>query len=384
MEALFLVKYGELALKGKNRPYFEKKLVGDIQRKTAGVSVKIIRDRGRLYIYCGQTDTSRIAEILSSTFGLVAFARTFKAEKDMPSIENAALALATKLLEDGNRFKIKVRRLDKRFFLNSYQIACRLGDHLRFRLPELKVDLHNSDWILNVEIRDSVYLYGPEIPAPGGLPLGCSGKGLLLLSGGIDSPVAGYLMGKRGLKMDAVYFHTPPFTSQRVQDKVERLTDILSAYLSGITLYVVPFTDAQLRIKERAHREKATLLMRACMIKIAEKIACQSQCNCMVTGDSLGQVASQTPESLRFTAKIASLPIFQPLIGLDKQEIVNLARKIGTYETSILPYADCCSLFVPSRPLIRPEFHSMMNAYQSLEVEELLERAVAELKSVFF
>jgi thiamine biosynthesis protein ThiI len=147
----------------------------------------------------------------------------------------------------------------------------------RFRLPELKVDLHNSDWILNVEIRDSVYLYGPEIPAPGGLPLGCSGKGLLLLSGGIDSPVAGYLMGKRGLKMDAVYFHTPPFTSQRVQDKVERLTDILSAYLSGITLYVVPFTDAQLRIKERAHREKATLLMRACMIKIAEKIACQMQ-----------------------------------------------------------------------------------------------------------
>jgi thiamine biosynthesis protein ThiI len=329
MEALFLAKYGELALKGKNRPYFKKKLVGDIQRKTTGLNVKIIRDRGRLYIYYDQTDTGRISEILYSTFGLVSFARTVKVEKDMPSIENAALALAEKLMEDGNRFKIEVRRLDKNFFLNSYQIACRLGDCLRFHLPELKVDLHNSDWILNVEIRDSVYLYGPEIPAPGGLPLGCSGKGLLLLSGGIDSPVAGYLMGKRGLKMDAVYFHTPPFTSQRVQDKVERLTNILSAYLSGITLYVVPFTDTQLRIKERAHREKVTLLMRACMLKIAEKIASQSQCNCLVTGDSLGQVASQTPESLRFTTKIASLPIFQPLIGLDKQEIVNLARKIG-------------------------------------------------------
>ena len=294
--------------------------------------------------------------------------------------------MAESLLEQGpgNRFKIEARRSDKSFFLTSYEIACRLGDVLRARFPELMVDLHHPDWTLNVEIREAAYLYGPETKAPGGLPSGSSGKGLLLLSGGIDSPVAGYLMGKRGLKLDAAYFHTPPFTSEKAKEKVEHLTHILSEYLTGTALHVVPFTETQVRIKERARSEEVTLLMRACMVNIAAIIAEKTGSICLVTGESLGQVASQTPESIRFTGHGTDFPIFRPLIGLDKEQIVSLARKIGTFETSILPYEDCCTLFSPAHPLVRPDYESMVRSFQELEADALLQKAAAEAQIISF
>jgi thiamine biosynthesis protein ThiI len=378
-EALFLAKYGELTLKGENRPQFERRVAQDIRRKLAAGAdgLEIQRQWGRLYVRVAAEQADRAAQALARTFGLVAFSRALCVEKDMAAIEAAAVELAGRLVgEDGGpRFKIEARRTDKSFPLTSYQIACRLGDLLRGRFPQLQVNLTRPDWVLNVEIREAAYLYGPQTAAPGGLPLGSSGRGLLLLSGGIDSPVAGYLMGKRGLKIDALYFHTPPFTSEQAQRKVEQLSRILSGWLTGIRLLVTPFTGVQVRIRERAPEEETTLHMRACMTRVAELVARQRRCNCLVTGESLGQVASQTPESLRFTQSLVTLPVLRPLIGMDKEEIVAVARRIGTFETSILPYEDCCTLFTPAHPLIRPDFRRMQRSLQSLQAEELLEQA---------
>lgn len=377
METLFLIKYGELSLKGNNRSLFEKRLCADIRRKLKKIDHKIKRHWGRIYVYCREEDTVRVSDALSRCFGIVSFSKAHRASKNIQAIEKAALVLTKGLLEDGKgeRFKIEASRSDKSFSLNSYEIVCRLGDLIRSHFPGLVVDLYHPDWILNVEIRESAYLYGPETRSPGGLPLGSSGRAVLLLSGGIDSPVAGYLMGKRGLMFHALHFHTPPFTSQKALDKVMRITRLLSAYLTGITFTVVPFTDIQIRIKENAPEEEMTLLMRACMMHIAEKVALKSRCNALVTGESLAQVASQTVESLHFTGSVSSLPVFRPLIGLNKEEIVNMARIIGTYETSILPYEDCCTLFRPHHPLTRPCYHRMQHSYRSLEIEELLDEA---------
>ncbi len=386
-EELFLVKYGELTLKGGNRPQFERRVVEDVRRKLeeAGVSPKPVFQRqwGRLYVHARAEQAGPTAEALSRTFGLVAFSRALRVEKRMEAIEEAALRVAEALPAEAleERFKVEARRTDKSFPLDSYGICCRLGDVLRRRFPGLRVSLERPDWVLSVEIREAAYVYGPESAAPGGLPLGASGRGLLLLSGGIDSPVAGYLMGKRGLRVDGVYFHTPPYTSQQALEKVQRLVRILSAWLTGMRLLVVPFTGVQLRIRERAPEEETTLLMRAGMTRVADLLARRRGAHCLVTGESLGQVASQTPESLRFTESQAALPVFRPLIGMDKEEIIAAARRIGTFEVSTLPYEDCCTLFSPAHPLIRPDFERMQRSFQALEMEELLERAVRETET---
>jgi thiamine biosynthesis protein ThiI len=235
--------------------------------------------------------------------------------------------------------------------------------------------------VLNVEIRERAYLYGPPSPAPGGLPVGSSGRGLLLLSGGIDSPVAGWLLAKRGLAVDAVYFHTPPYTSELARLKVVELRRILAEYLGDMRLFVVPLTAVQLRIRERAPREQSTLLIRACMVRAAENLARREGHDCLISGESLGQVASQTLPALRFTGGMTSLPLLRPLIGMDKVEIVTLARRIGTFETSILPHPDCCALFAPPHPLIKPDHARMLAAFAGLEVENLLEQALREAQA---
>jgi thiamine biosynthesis protein ThiI len=388
VESLYLIKYGELSLKGKNRKSFEERLRKDIRAKLAGLPIRMRQEWGRLYLHppdsaAAEPAGRKIEEALTRTFGIVGFARSRAAAKDIEQIKEAACIVAAELAaERGGRFKIEARRSDKSFPLSSYEICCVLGDTLRQRFPGLKVDLNRPDWVIQVEIRSRAYVYGPQMKAPGGLPLGASGRGLLLLSGGIDSPVAGYLMGKRGLAVDAVYYHTPPYTSEQARAKVERLADILAGYATGLRLSVVPFTEIQLRINELARKSSTTLLVRAAMVAIADRLARRSGHHCLVTGESLGQVASQTVGSLHFTGGYTTLPLFRPLIGMDKTEIVGLARDIGTYETSILPYEDCCTLFAPEHPDVRPDIDRMARVFRSLELEELIGKAVEETQSV--
>lgn len=379
-----MIKYGEIALKGENRVAFERLLESNIKLQLRGFGIGIRRYPGRMYVTHQNPDERAVSNKLSQTFGIVSFSPTIKCEKDIQVLEELSTSLVHQSIQSGmgTQYKIEARRTDKSFPLNSYEIACRLGDYLKAKIPALKVKVRNPDWILYIEIREFAYIYGIKNKGPGGLPLGSSGKGLLLLSGGIDSPVAGYLMGKRGLELEAVYFHTHPFTSHQAREKVEKLTEILSAYFPRICLHIIPFTDAQTAIKKYADDSLTTLLMRACMVRIADVIAKKRSALCLVTGESLGQVASQTPESMRFTGSFTDLPVFRPLIGMDKEEIISLARRLGTYETSILPYPDCCTLFSPSHPVIKPHFMDLLEVYNKLEIEDILGEA-AENSVIF-
>lgn len=372
--ALYLIKIGEIALKGENRSFFESKLRQNIRRGLRGIDCTVTGSNGRFFLRLAASDEEAVRSRLASIFGITSFSRTLRVSKTMDDIRSSAAALVEaggeSLLEAS--FKVEARRTDKQFPLSSYEIASDLGAHLLERFPTLTVDVHRPNWTLNVEIRDQSYLYLDRVDGPGGLPVGTAGRGVLLLSGGIDSPVAGYLMAKRGLKLSAAYFHAYPYTSDEAREKVESLARTLAPYLSGVDLHVVPFTQCQLRIKERAAADEVTLLMRACMMKIAELIAARHNAACLVTGESLGQVASQTVESLRFTGSVGELPVFRPLIGMDKEEIIDLARRIGTFETSILPYEDCCTIFSPKHPLIRPKTVRMREALAALEIDQLL------------
>jgi thiamine biosynthesis protein ThiI len=373
---LCLITYGEISLKGKNRAIFLARLEDNIRDQMGGISVEVTSREGRMFLTVGGEDESKkAAETLSRTFGIASFSRALAVEKEMGVLRKHTLELAEHLRSAGKRFKIEARRTDKSFPLNSYGICCDLGDHLNRSMPGLKVDLTHPDWTIHVEIRESAYLYGETVKGLGGLPVGCSGKGLLLLSGGIDSPVAGYMMAKRGLSVDSIYFHTHPYTSRETEEKVSRLAGVLATFVPRSALIVVPFTDVQLRIVERCHPSEVTLLSRACMMRIASLLAEKQGARCLVTGESLGQVASQTLESLSYTAHGLSLPVFRPLIGMDKEEIISVARRIETYEISILPYPDCCTLFAPARPLTHPPLERMMRSFRDLDVEDLLEEA---------
>ncbi len=379
---LFLVKYGEVSLKKGNRPTFMRALRLAIRRRLPGSSV--YESWHRIYVECRDEDAPAAAEVLRRTFGLVSFGEAFRVAKEMPAISDAAAGLAASFVAAGlgTRFKIEVRRADKSFPLTSYQVACELGDRILRDVPGLQVDVHRPAWVLAVEIREDAYLYGPGSPGPGGLPVGCSGTGVLLLSGGIDSPVAGWMMAKRGLGLEAVYFDTPPFTSAEAREKVTALARILAGWDPRIRLHVVPLTAFVARIRERAPEEETTLLVRAGMMRAADEIARHRGAGCLVTGESLGQVASQTVESIGFTGSRTDLPVFRPLCGMDKEEIVALARRIGTFETSTLPYDDCCVLFSPVHPLIRPDRAHMEASWNGLEADALLAEAVGRVETI--
>jgi tRNA uracil 4-sulfurtransferase len=378
---LFLVKYGEVSLKKGNRPTFMRALRLAIRRRLPGSSV--YESWHRIYVECRDGDAPAAAEVLRQTFGLVAYCEAVRAPKEMPAISDAAAALAASFVARlGTRFKVEVRRADKRFPLTSYQIACELGDRILRDVPGVQVDVHQPQWVLAVEIREEAYLYGPESPGPGGLPVGCSGTGVLLLSGGIDSPVAGWMMAKRGLGLEAAYFHTPPFTSAEAKEKVTALARILAGWEPRIVLHVVPLTAFVARIRERAPEEETTLLMRAGMMRAASCLARRRGAGCLVTGESLGQVASQTVESIGFTGSRTDLPVFRPLCGMDKEEIIGLARRIGTFETSTLPYDDCCVLFSPVHPLIRPDRQHMELSWNGLEADALLAEALERAETI--
>jgi len=385
-DLLFLVKYGEIALKKRNRGAFVRSLKDSIRAKLPGLQFSINETFHRVFVRFPPDHEEAISAALARTFGVVSFCKALQIERDISAIESASVGLAEGFIAAGmgKKFKVETRRADKGFPLSSYEISCRVGERLLERFPELGVDVHTPDWVMNIEIREHAYLYGPSIDGPLGLPNGSSGKGLLLLSGGIDSPVAGWMMAKRGMTIEAVYFHSAPFTSEKAREKVETLARILSGWAPGIELYVVPFTPVLARIKEKALDEEVTLLLRACMTRFSTLLAAQSGAMCLITGESLGQVASQTVESMAFTGSLTELPVFRPLVGMNKEEIIAIAQKIDTFETSNLPYADCCVLFSPAHPLIRPNQRKMKLSFTHLNVETLLREALEKTEKATF
>lgn len=385
MNNLYLIKIGEISLKKGNRAQFEKQLRFNIKKKLNSPS-KITIQRGRFFLETDENNIQNIQYALSTTPGLVGFSRAVKVKKDIESIKKAALDFATELTKEfpTGTFKIETRRADKGFKYSSYEISSLVGEYLLDSIHSLKVDVHNPDWTINIEVRDLAYVYGAQEKGAGGLPVGSAGKGMLLLSGGIDSPVAGYLMAKRGLRMDAVYFHAYPYTSDDALEKVKSLAEKIAPFLSGLSLFVVPFTEFQLLLKQKAREEEITLLMRAGMVKIAELISKNRGNICLVTGESLSQVASQTVQSIRYTGSETDLPIFRPLIGMDKEDIIKIAKSIDTFETSILPFEDCCTIFSPKHPLVNPDISKLKNSFTMLEGKELLKEASEKAERIYF
>ena len=385
-DKLYLIKEGEISLKGGNRNLFEKQLRHNIKNKLRPYHSDITKQKGRLYArIADEAPDDLIAKALSTTPGITGFARAHKAEKSLEGIRAKALEiLPSSDFANGGSFRITVKREDKSFPLNSHDMACELADAVFSLYPDMTVDLKRPDHTLTCEIRNDVYLYTSEEKGEGGLPYATAGKGVLLLSGGIDSPVAGYMMAKRGMKLDAIYFHAYPYTSELALDKVKQLASIIAPYLGGLHLYVVPFTDGQVHIRDNGYEEEATLMFRASMMQTAERIASGCGASAIVTGEALSQVASQTLDAMSFTDSMTDLLVLRPLVGMDKEEITEKARRIGSYETSILPYEDCCVVFSPKHPVTRPVKEVVRRHFEELGMESFIEKAVEETKVYVF
>ncbi|KKC29413.1 tRNA uracil 4-sulfurtransferase ThiI [Caldanaerobacter subterraneus KAk] len=377
MKDVLLIKYGELALKGENRSFFENTLVKNIKYALKDFDgVKVEKTHGRIYVEC-EKDVEEAIERLKKVFGIVGITRAKEADLDLEEIFKAAVDLMKS--HQGKTFKVETKRPNKAFPYNSMDVSRRVGAAVLKNVKNMKVDVHNPDVLLNVEIREKAFLYAGVIEGAGGLPLGTNGKATVLLSGGIDSPVAAWMMMKRGVEVEAVYFHSPPYTSDRAKEKVVDLCKVLSQYGRGMRLHVVHFTDLQLEIYEKCPARLTTIIMRRMMMKIAEKIAQQNGSLALITGESLGQVASQTIESLYVTNSSVSLPVFRPLIGMDKREIIDIAQKIGTYEISIRPYEDCCTIFVPKHPATKPKLEKVLEAEEKMDYQKFIDNFEEEV-----
>jgi len=341
------------------------------------IKVKIKTTNGRFFLECNEENSGTVENRLSRLIGISGWAKTAVCQKSVEAVTAACVEEAKVLAHNGIKtFKISARRTDKSFPLDSYGLCCLAGEAVLKSSGDLKVDIHNPQGIIKIEIREKAYVYSGGNKGLGGLPVGCAGKGLLLLSGGIDSPVAGFLMACRGMGVDAVHFHAYPYTSIEAKEKVIRIADIMESFCMGIRLYILNFTQVQQRIKERAPVEWTTVILRMAMMEAAEKAALKIKCKCLITGESLSQVASQTIENLRCSESRIKLPVLRPLIGMDKENIIRKAESIGTYEVSILPYADCCTLFSPAHPVLHGEPEEALAIYESLEIEGLIEEAL--------
>ncbi len=379
---VYLGKVGELELKGSNIKIFENQLVHNLKIALDSVESKIATQSGRLYVFCTKESCAAVEYSLNHLCGITAWAKVRLCEKNLEAIKATVFEEGLEAKKNGAKsFKINARREDKNFPLNSYEISVETAGPL-FDKGILSVDVHNPDVAINIEVRDKVFVYSNQKKTGRGLPVGVSGKGLLLLSGGIDSPVAGYKMMLRGMKVECIYFHSYPYTSDEAQKKVEDLAKIISQYGIDTHLNIVSFTDVQMKIKARSPENYTTLMLRVCMMKCANMLAQRINANCLITGESLGQVASQTIENLSVTESFAELPLLRPLIGMDKEEIVEIARKIGTFETSILPYEDCCVLFSPRHPILRANLEEAKKIYADLEVDDLIKKSFEERKIV--
>jgi len=379
----FLIKYAEIGIKGRNRYLFEDALVHQIRfalKKCEGKFL-IHKTQGRIYVDAeSDFDYDEAVEHLQHVFGISGICPVVYVEDEgFEKLCDTVVRYIADVYPDRNKtFKVQARRARKNYPRESMQINMDLGEVLLNAYPEMKVDVHNPDILLNIEIREKIYIYSEIIPGPGGMPVGTGGKAMLLLSGGIDSPVAGYMIAKRGVKIDAVYFHAPPYTSERAKQKVVDLARILSRYTGPIYLHVINFTDIQLYIHEKCPHEELTIIMRRYMMRIAEHIAGETECLGLITGESIGQVASQTMNSLIATNEVCELPVYRPLIGFDKQEIVEVSEKIGTFETSIQPFEDCCTIFVAKHPVTKPNVNVIRRHEHNLDekIEELVTTAL--------
>lgn len=385
MKEVLLIKNGELALKGLNRSTFEDILVKNMKRRLlAGVGkFRFTKSQSTIVAEAAEDDIDfeQAVEVLKKVFGIAAFSRAAICEKDFESIKKTALDYLGDDLRQVKTFKVNAKRSDKRFPMTSPEICREVGAHLLRNIHSLSVDVHNPDIIVTVEVRDNnVYIHGNQIKGAGGMPVGSAGRVALLVSGGIDSPVAGWMMAKRGLQLDAIHFAAPPYTSKRAEMKVHDLVSIVAKYSGRVNFAVVNFTEIQETIKEQCPEELFTIIMRRLMMKIAVRLAEKDACGALVTGESLGQVASQTLGAIACTDAAVDMPVFRPLIGMDKDEIITISRKIGAFETSILPYEDCCTVFTPKHPRTRPTLELIEKAESKVDFSEMIDRAVETVR----
>ena len=379
----FLVKYAEIGIKGKNRYIFEDALIRQMRYVLQEVegNFTVTKEQGRIYVQTeGDFDYDEALEALKRVFGIAYICPVVILEdQGFDQMAKDVVAYVDHVYPDKNKtFKMHVRRARKTYPGTSMELNAELGGKILEAYPEMKVDVHDPEILITVEIREKIYIYSESIPGPGGMPIGTNGKAMLLLSGGIDSPVAGYMIAKRGVKLEAVYFHAPPYTSERAKQKVVDLAKLVARYSGPITLHVVNFTDIQLYIYEQCPHEELTIIMRRYMMKIAEAIGKENGCLGLITGESIGQVASQTVHSLAATNEVCTMPVFRPVIGFDKQEIIDISLKINTYETSILPYEDCCTIFVAKHPVTKPSIKVIKKSEEKLQekIDEMMETAI--------
>ena len=379
MKEIILIKNGELALKGLNRNTFEDALIKNLKTALADImDCEITRSQSTIMITPTEEypDMDAASEAISKVFGIAAYSRAVAAPKEMQKIVEVAGEYLKPQLAEVKTFKVEAKRSDKHFPLKSPEISRELGGYLLKNNTHLKVDVHNPDLTVTVEVRDQyAFIHGTQLKGAGGMPVGTAGRASILISGGIDSPVAAWMMAKRGLVLNGIHFASPPYTSDRAEQKVHKLMSEVAEYAGRMDLYVVPFTEIQERIKDDCPEEMFTIIMRRMMMRISERVARQHKCGALITGESLGQVASQTLAAIQCTNAVANLPVFRPLIGMDKNEIVEISRRIGTFETSIEPYEDCCTVFTPRHPRLKPTLEAIEEAEAALNVDELVKRA---------
>ncbi len=388
MQEIILVKYGEMALKGLNKSTFENVLVKNIKRRIKSLGrFEITRAQSTIYIKPLEdcADVNEAVERLKKVFGIAALCKAAVCEKDFESIKDTALDYLSDCLSYAKTFKVTAKRADKSFPMKSPEICRELGGILLSKFSHLKVDVNNPEITVTVEIRDTnAYIHAENIKGAGGLPVGTSGKAMLLLSGGIDSPVAGYMLAKRGVHISAIHYVSPPYTSERARLKVEQLCEKLTGYCGSIAFFCVPFTEIQEEIRNNCPEEFFTIIMRRLMMEIAQRICEKEECLALVTGESVGQVASQTMNAIACTDAVCKIPVFRPLIGMDKTEIIEIARKIDTFDISIQPYEDCCTVFTPRHPKVRPLLSDVENAQNNFDFSALIDKAVSETEMKIF
>ena len=386
MNEIFLLKLGEVVLKGQNRRAFENCLKGNIRRRVKRFgSFRVYLKQSTIYVEPEDEscDVDGAWEACGTVFGIASMCRCRPCEKTLDAIYEAVLSYLGDDLSLARSFKVESKRADKAFPLNSIQLSQEIGGRLAEAFPQVAVDVHNPDYTVHVEVRDyAAYVHGPAQPGAGGLPTGMGGRAAVLLSGGIDSPVAGYMIAKRGVEIECIHFFSYPYTSEQAKEKVLELARLMTRYCGRMTVDVVGFTEIQEAIRDHCPEEYFTLIMRRFMMRIARRIALDHGCRALVTGENLGQVASQTMEAMAVTGAVVDMPLFHPLIGMDKEEIVTIARKIGTLETSILPYEDCCTVFTPKRPKTKPELSQVEAAEAALDVGGLIARALERTEKV--